>query len=87
MIEVYKGDDEKQTKTITIDTELREKYYILTDDKIIQFRNEQDKEERGILNIKNCRLKRVYFKDETGKYIYGFILMAKNSMIEFYSES
>ena len=28
----------------------------------------------------------MHFKDDSGKYMYGFILMAKNSMIEFYTQ-
>jgi len=34
MVEVYKDGDDKNTKTIQLDTELREKYYILSEDKI-----------------------------------------------------
>ena len=37
--------------------------------------------------MKNCRLKRIHFKDDTGKYMWGFLLMAKGSMIEFYTQN
>ena len=34
--------------------------------------------------MKNCRLKKVHFKND-GDYIHGFILIAKAKMMEFYS--
>ena len=43
--------------------------------------------ERGVLNVKNCRLKRVNFKDVYGNRMFGFILMARGNLIEFYSMS
>ena len=40
--------------------------------------------ERGILQIKNARLKKVHFKNKENVYMYGFILMCKGAMFEFY---
>ena len=37
--------------------------------------------------LKNCRLKRHYFKDENGKYMYGFILMAKCRTVDLYVDT
>ena len=34
--------------------------------------------------MKNARLKKCHFKDSHGVYMYGFILMAKGTMVEFY---
>ena len=45
-------------------------------DKLIQFSNEDDEMERGILNIKYARLKKTHLKDDKTK-LWGFILMAK----------
>ena len=39
------------------------------------------------MDIKNCRLKKTHMKDTTKKYMYGFILMAKGAMIDFYTDS
>ena len=61
-------------------------YFVYTDHKIIQFFGEDDQTEHGILNVKNCRLKRYECKDSTGKRMYGFILMAKRDKIEFYCD-
>lgn len=43
--------------------------------------------EIGVLDIKNARLKRHYFKDPSQKYMFGFILMAKRRAIELYVDS
>lgn len=51
------------------------------------FQKEDDTQERGILYIKNARVKRHYFKDTTQKYMYGFILMAKGKTIELYTDN
>lgn len=40
-----------------------------------------------MLFLKNARLKKIHFKDEQGRYMWGFILMAKYSTIEFYTQS
>lgn len=40
-----------------------------------------------MLEIKNARLKKHYFKDTNKKYMYGFILMAKRKTVELYLES
>ena len=40
--------------------------------------------ERGILNLKNCRLMRHNFKDKEDKYAYGFQLLAKGKILSFY---
>ena len=45
------------------------------------------KSERASLDIKNCRLKRDYFKNSLGRYAYGFILMAKGVTHAFYVKS
>ena len=37
--------------------------------------------------MKNSRLKRHYFKDENGKYMYGLILMAKCRTVDLYVDS
>ncbi len=37
--------------------------------------------------LKNSRLKRHYFKDEQGKYMYGLILMAKCRTVDLYVDS
>lgn len=37
--------------------------------------------------MKNCRVKKHYFKDTTQKYMYGFIMMAKGKTIDFYVET
>ena len=39
------------------------------------------------MNIKNCRLKKHYFKDTTKKYMYGFIVMAKGKTLDFYCDN
>ena len=36
--------------------------------------------------MKNCRLKKHYFKDTTQKYLYGFIIMAKGKTMDFYND-
>ena len=51
---------------------------------MIKFDNENDDRERGVLQLKNARLKKCHFKDMHGVYMYGFILMAKGTMVEFY---
>ena len=33
----------------------------------------------------NCRLKRVNFKDAQNRYLWGFVLMARNKIAEFYT--
>jgi len=38
-----------------------------------------------VMNVKNCRLKRNHVKDTDGTYFYGFVIMAKTKMHEFYS--
>ena len=40
-----------------------------------------------MLDVKNCRLKKHYFKDTTQKYLYGFIIMARGRTIDFYVDS
>ena len=37
--------------------------------------------------MRNCRLLKHYFKDTESKYLYGFILMAKGRVYNFYVES
>jgi len=37
--------------------------------------------------VRNCRLLKHYFKDTESKYLYGFILMAKGRVYNFYVES
>ena len=39
----------------------------------------------GVLNIKNARLKRLHIKDET-RYVWGFTLMAKGALHEFFHQ-
>ena len=51
------------------------------------YQSESDDQERGVLNVKNCRLKKVEFKDVVGNRMYGFILMAKGKTFEFYGIS
>jgi hypothetical protein len=51
---------------------------------IYNLKTDDDDQERGILHLKNCRLKKNSFKDETKQY-FGFILMAKGLMQEFYT--
>ena len=41
----------------------KEKYFVFTDEKIVQFCSDDDTMERGILNIKNARLKKTHMKD------------------------
>ena len=37
--------------------------------------------------MKNCRLKKVNFKDVFGNRMHGFVLMSKDKTFEFYSVS
>lgn len=53
---------------------------MLVGTRIIQFSNDEDTMERGILNIKYARLKKTHLKDSSKK-IYGFILMAKGKYL------
>ena len=39
------------------------------------------------MHLRNCRLLKHYFKDTESKYLYGFILMAKGRVYNFYVES
>jgi calcium/calmodulin-dependent protein kinase I len=39
------------------------------------------------MNVKNCRLKKHYFKDTEGKYMYGLIMMARSKTVDFYLET
>ena len=41
----------------------------------------------GVLDIKNARLKKHYFKDSDKRYMYGFILMAKRKTVDLYVEN
>ena len=54
---------------------------------MIMFNSDEDEEERGVLDIKNCRLKKHNFKDTNLKYLYGFIIMAKGKTIDFYVDT
>jgi hypothetical protein len=58
---------------------------ILVGTRIIEFANEEDTMERGILNIKYARMKKTHLKDSQKK-LYGFILMAKGKCLQFYNE-
>lgn len=49
--------------------------------------DENSEQESGVLEIKNARLKKHYFKDSTQKYMYGFVVMAKRKTIEFYVDN
>eukprot|EP00347_Sterkiella_histriomuscorum_P000721 403374762 len=71
-------------KSKNSENELKERYYIYQEQRILQFNTMQDTQERGILNIKYARLKKLHFTDETGAYVYGFILMGKGNQIELY---
>ena len=33
----------------------------------------------------NCRLKKVQFKDAQNRYLWGFVLMARSKIVEFYT--
>lgn len=61
----------------------KQKYFVLVDNRLIQFNCEGDTMERGVLNIQYARLKRTHIKDENQK-IWGFILMAKGQFFHFY---
>ena len=37
------------------------------------------------MNIENCRLRKINFKDAGNKFIWGITLMAKNRVFEFYT--
>ncbi len=39
------------------------------------------------MTVKNCRIKKHYFKDTEGKYMYGLIMMARSRTIDFYVET
>ncbi|CDW82463.1 protein kinase domain containing protein [Stylonychia lemnae] len=69
-------------KSKNSESELKEKYFIYTEQRSLA-----DTQERGILNIKYCRLKKMHFTDEGGNYVYGFILMGKGNQIEFYHQN
>ena len=78
---------------------LKEDYFVLSGHWLIKFnvsfyntllttisvaKNESDSQERGVLHLQNARLKKCHFKDANNLYMYGFILMAKGTKIEFY---
>ena len=44
---------------------------------------ENDHEERGVLDIKNCRFKKSTYKNDYAERVYGFTLIAKGQIIEF----
>ena len=44
-----------------------------------------DDQERGILQLNNCRLQQINFKDSKGNRIFGFILSAKGKRLDFFS--
>ena len=62
-------------------------YFVLTQNTITQFGTIDDTQERGVLDIKNCRVKKHNFKDTNLKYLFGFIIMAKGKTIDFYVET
>ena len=39
------------------------------------------------MDIKNCRLKKNILKETSKKCMYGFILLAKSNMIDFYVDN
>ena len=39
------------------------------------------------MDVNNCRLKTVKFKDPMGNHMHGFLLMSKNHTHEFYASS
>ena len=78
---------------------LKEDYFELSGHRLIKFnvslyntlltnisvaKTDQDDHSRGVLHLQNARLKKCHFKDANNLYMYGFILMAKGTTIEFY---
>jgi hypothetical protein len=49
---------------------------VFVENKLIQFNDDEDFMERGVLHIKYARLKKTHLKDSNTK-LFGFILMAK----------
>ena len=56
---------------------------MLVDSQLIKFANDEDSKERGILMIKNVRLKRIKLKNDEKK-LWGFLLMSKGLCFKFY---
>ena len=56
---------------------------MLAENKIIKFTDIDDDVEKGVLVIKNARLKRIKLKDDNQK-LWGFILMSKGRYHKFY---
>jgi serine/threonine protein kinase len=61
----------------------KQKYFVYTENKLIQFCDDDDTHERGVLQIKYARLKKTHIKDNKTK-LYGFILMAKGLYLQFF---
>jgi len=68
----------------TKNANFKQKYFVFDQHRLIMFSNDDDFQEKGILHIKNARLKKTYLKDSKTK-LFGFILMAKGQCIQFYS--
>jgi hypothetical protein len=61
----------------------KERYFVFVDNKIVMFNDEEDMNEKGVLQIKYARLKKTHIKDDNTK-LYGFILMAKQKLLQFF---
>ena len=62
---------------------MKERYFILDGKQMIKFADEEDLNERGILCIKNARLKRIKMKNDKQK-LWGFVIMSKGLYYKFY---
>ena len=62
---------------------MKERYFMLAENRIIKFTNFGDHMEKGILIVKNARLKRIKLKDDNQK-LWGFIIMSKGRYHKFY---
>lgn len=61
----------------------KQKYFVYTENQLIQFNNDDEPMEQGILQIKYARLKKTHLKDSQTK-LFGFILMAKGQYLRFF---
>lgn len=64
----------------------KRRYVIYAGHKLIIFKSNTDKKERGILDIKYARLKETRLNNHNIK-LYGFVLMARGGRLYFYSEN
>ena len=69
------------------DVQFDNDYYVLRGNILQRFANEEEDTLTGVICIRNCRVKKHYFKDTESKYMYGFIMMAKGKSIDFYVDS